>query len=84
MVRMSEDGARVIHVPGPESFIARYGIGDLADELTPSPEVGKGDIFSVDRYNVPLAAVLAILYGFLIFVVVRIDIKHYLFRRPAP
>jgi len=84
MVRMSEDGARVIHVPGPESFIARYGIGDLADELTPSPEVGTGDIFSVDRYNVPLAAVLAVLYGFLIFVVVRIDIKHYLFRRPAP
>jgi hypothetical protein len=66
-------------VPSADSFIERY---DLAEEPIPLPEVGTGGVFFRDRYDVPLAGVLAVLYGFLIFVVVRIDLKHYLFRRP--
>ncbi len=81
IVRMSEDGAPVMHIPGPESFLKRYRMGDLSER---DPVVGVGYVFTLESYNVPLAAVLAVLYGFLIFVVVRIDIKHYLFRRPAP
>ena len=84
LVRMAEAGVPVIHVPGPESFLERYGLDDLSVESAPVPEPGTGLIFYRDRYNVPLAGILALLYGFLIFVVVRIDIKHYLFRRPSP
>jgi poly-gamma-glutamate system protein len=79
-VRMAQRGMPVIHVAQAGPLIERY---DLAEEPVPLPEVGTGGTFYRDRYNVPLAAVLAVLYGFLIFVVVRIDIKHYLFRRPA-
>jgi poly-gamma-glutamate system protein len=83
LVMMAEDGVPVIHVPGPEKFLERYGLDDLSVEAAPVPEPGEGLIFYRDRYNVPLAGILAVLYGFLIFVVVRIDIKHYLFRRPT-
>jgi len=79
LVRMAEQGVPVIHVPSADYFIERY---DLATEPAPLPDVGTGGIFFRDRYNVPLAGVLAVLYAFLIFVVVRIDLKHYLFRKP--
>ena len=79
LVRMAQRGMPVIHVPNANRFIERY---DLAEEPVPRPEVGTGGVFYRDRYNVPLAGVLAVLYGFLIFAVVRIDLKHYLFRVP--
>jgi len=79
LVRIAQKGVPVLHVPSADYFIERY---DLATEPTPLPEVGTGGTFFRNRYNVPLAGTLAVLYGFLIFVVVRIDIKHYLFRRP--
>jgi poly-gamma-glutamate system protein len=79
LVRMAQQGVPVIHVPSADHFIERY---DLAAEPTPLPDIGTGGIFFRDRYNVPLAGILAVLYGFLIFVVVRIDLKHYLFRKP--
>jgi poly-gamma-glutamate system protein len=82
LVRMAQKGVPVIHVPGPDALIERYG---LASEPIPTPPVGTGEIFYQDRYNTPLASILAILYGFLIFAVVRLDLKHYLFRRaPRP
>jgi poly-gamma-glutamate system protein len=80
LVRMAQRGVPVIHVPRADELIERY---DLAADPVPLPEIGTGGTFYRDRYNVPLAGILAVLYGFLIFVVVRIDIKHYLFRRPA-
>jgi poly-gamma-glutamate system protein len=80
LVRMAQRGVPVIHVPRPDELIERYG---LSEEPVPLPEVGTGGTFYLDRYNVPLAGVLAILYGFVIFAVVRLDIKHYLFRRPG-
>jgi poly-gamma-glutamate system protein len=79
LVRMAQRGMPVLHIPSADYFIERY---DLSTEPSPLPEVGTGGTFYRDRYNVPLAGILAVLYGFLIFVVVRIDIKHYLFRRP--
>ena len=79
MIRMAERGVPVIHIPRADELIERYG---LAPEPVPLPPPGTGGVFYRDRYNVPLAAVFAALYGFLIFVVVRIDIKHYLFSRP--
>lgn len=80
MIRMAERGLPIIHVPRADELIERYG---LATDPVPLPEAGTGGTFYRDRYNVPLAGVLAMLYGFLIFVVVRIDIKHYLFRKPT-
>lgn len=82
LVRMAQKGVPVIHVPGPDALIERYG---LVSEPILVPPVGTGDIFFQDRYNTPLASILAILYGFLIFAVVRLDLKHYLFRgAPRP
>ena len=80
LVRMAQRGVPVIHVPRADELIVRY---DLSPDPVPLPEAGTGGTFYRDRYNVPLAGILAVLYGFLIFVVVRIDIKHYLFRRPT-
>jgi len=78
LVRMGLRGAPVVHVPRADELIERYG---LAEQTAPRPEVGTGGVFYRDRYNVPLAGVLAVLYAFVTFVVVRVDIKHYLFRR---
>jgi len=77
LTRMAARGVPVIHVPNADRLIDRYG---LQAEPTPLPETGTGGVFYRDRYNVPLAGVLAALYAFLVFVVVRVDIKHYLFR----
>lgn len=77
LARMGLRDVPVIHVPRADELIERYG---LSQEPTPLPELGTGQIFYRDRYNVPLAGVLAALYAFIVFVVVRIDIKHYLFR----
>ena len=79
-MKIAEQDIQNIHVPRADELIERYG---LAVEPVPLPETGTGTTFYRDRYNVPLAGILAVLYGFLIFVVVRIDIKHYLFRRPT-
>jgi poly-gamma-glutamate system protein len=81
MIRMANRGAAIIHVPNADALIERYG---LAPEPVPLPEVGVGAIFYRERYNVPLAGVLAALYGLLVFAVVRLDLKHYLFRRASP
>ncbi len=78
LVRMAEMGVPILHVRNPDAFVDRYG---LADEPVPLPEVGTGSVFYQNRYNVPLAGVFAVLYAFVIFVVVRIDIKHYIFRK---
>jgi poly-gamma-glutamate system protein len=80
LVRMAQRGTPIIHVPRADELVERY---ELAPDPVPLPEVGTGGTFYRDRYNVPLAGVLALLYGFLIFAVVRIDIKHYLFRKPT-
>jgi len=81
LVRMADEGVPVIHVPDADRLIERYGLMPPSEEPGPLPEVGVGEVFAQERYNAPLAATLAVLYGFLIFVVVRIDIKHYVFRR---
>ncbi len=78
LVRMAESGVPILHVKSPDDFIERYG---LEEEPVPLPEVGTGGVFYQDRYNVPLAGIFAVLYAVVIFVVVRIDLKHYLFRR---
>jgi poly-gamma-glutamate system protein len=78
LVRMAQGGVPIIHVPGPDALIERYG---LSASPTPTPAPGTGDVFYQDRYNVPLAGTVAVLYGFLIFAVVRLDLKHYVFRR---
>lgn len=78
LVRMAQRGMPVIHVPSADAFIERY---DMSSEVVPLPDVGTGGTFYRDRYSVPLAGVLAVLYIFAIFVVVRIDLKHYLFRK---
>ena len=90
LFRMAQRGMPVLHVPSAEYFIKEGDLatdcltkdGDLVTTPTPLPEVGIGGIFFRDTYNVPLAGILTVLYGFLIFVVVRIDLKHYLFRKP--
>jgi poly-gamma-glutamate system protein len=83
LVRMAQRGVPVIHVPGPDALIERYGLA--SDPIAALPSVGTGEVFYQDRYNIPLASILAILYGFLIFAVVRLDLKHYLSRRaPRP
>ncbi len=77
LTRMASRGMPVIYVPNADRLIERYG---LQEEPTPMPELGTGGVFYRERYNVPLAGTLAVLYAFLVFVVVRVDVKHYLFR----
>lgn len=82
-ILMDQRGVPIIHVPSADELVERYALPWLSDESASVPDVGHGQVFYQDRYNVPLAAVLAALYAFAVFVVVRLDIKHYLFRRAS-
>ena len=44
----------------------------------PLPPVGRGKLFYDFRYSVPLAAVLAAIMLFIIFIILRLDVDHYL------
>ena len=65
-------------------FIAvKYGFPvEIGDQ---PPQLGEGTLYFKDRYSIVSTLVLAVILAVTVFVVIRIDVKHYLIRRtPAP
>ena len=81
--RMAEEGIPVIHLHSVKKLAPRY---DLPDTVTDkAPEVGQGKLYFKDRYSVTNTIFLTAVLALVLFIFIRVDVKHYLFRKkPAP
>lgn len=76
---MAEQGLPVINLLEVEKLAMKY---DFPVEVTDkAPDIGEGVLFFKDRYSVSSTVILTVLLGAAVFTVIRIDIKHYLFKR---
>ncbi len=82
--RMAEKGLPVIQLGDVAKLADRFGLPTaLADK---PPELGQGKLYFRERYSVTSTIVLTLILGAVLFVFIRLDVKHYLFkkRRPSP
>jgi len=80
--RMAENGLPVIHLLNVAKLADRYGLPTtLADK---PPELGQGKLYFREKYSVTSTAVLTLILGAVLFVFIRVDVKHYVFRRRRP
>ena len=47
------------------------------------PQLGEGALYFKDRYSIVSTLVLTILLAVVVFIVIRIDVKHYLIKRTS-
>ncbi len=79
IVRMAERGIPVINLLQVEKIAERY---DLPLEITEKePEFGEGSLFFKNRYSITNTVILTIILMVVLFVFIRIDVKHYFMKR---
>jgi poly-gamma-glutamate system protein len=77
--RMAEDGLPVINLLEVEKIALKYSFPtEVGNE---PPKLGEGPLFFKDRYSVSSTIMLTIFLTIVVFVLIRIDVKHYLFKR---
>lgn len=80
--RMAERGLPVIHLLEVEKIAAEYGLPTV---VTPErPELGEGPLFFKDKYSISSTVFLTTLLLLVLFIFIRLDVAHYLFRRRHP
>jgi len=77
--QFAEQGLPVINLSSVEEIAARYGLPVEVGEK--EPELGEGPLFFKDRYSIVSTSILTILLGVVVFIIMRLDVRHYLFRR---
>jgi poly-gamma-glutamate system protein len=78
---MAERGLPVVNLQEVETISRKYNLpSEISDK---APEIGEGSLFFKDKYSVSNTIVLTILLAVVVFVTIRIDIKHYLFKRKS-
>jgi poly-gamma-glutamate system protein len=77
-ILMSERGIPVIHLLDVIDIAEQYGFRVAP---VPLPQPGEGLVFEREKYNVVTSLLVLIAYAVIIAVFVRLDIRHYLFRR---
>jgi poly-gamma-glutamate system protein len=75
----AEDGLPVINLSDVEEIATRYGLPVEVGER--EPDLGEGPLFFKDRYSIVSTAILVLLLGVVVFVIMRLDVRHYLLRR---
>lgn len=79
---MAERGIPVINLQKVEKIAVRY---DLPVEVVDRPpELGEGSLYFRDRYSISSTIILTLILTVVIFSVLRIDVRHYLFRKQPP
>lgn len=80
--RMSSKGIPVINLTSVRVISSRYHLPDL---VTPdAPAVGEGKLYFRERFDTTATAVLTVLLAFVVFAVIRLDLRHYMRRNPRP
>jgi len=49
--------------------------------FVPSPEIGEGSLFFREKYSISTTIIYTAILLLLVFVFIRIDVKHYLIRK---
>ena len=76
---MAEKGLPVINLLEVEKIAMKY---DLPVEvIDKAPNLGEGALFFKDRYSVSSTIILTVILAIVVFAVIRIDVKHYLFKK---
>jgi len=78
--RMGERDIPIINLSDVAKIADRYDLPTIIG--ADSPEVGQGSLYYSEHYDITWTAVLTALLGLIIFAVIRLDMKHYLGRRP--
>ncbi len=79
---MAEEGLPVINLLDVEKIALKYGLP--ADVKEKAPDLGEGALFFKDRYSISSTIILTVILALTVFAVIRIDVKHYLFRKKSP
>ena len=78
--RMGERDVPIVNLSDVVKVAERFDLPTfIGAEL---PEVGQGRLYFSEQYDITWTAVLTALLGLIIFSVIRLDLKHYLGRRP--
>lgn len=78
---MAEQGLPVINMLEVEKIAMKYGFPvEIGDQ---PPQLGEGALYFKDRYSIVSTLVLTVLLAVVVFVVIRIDVKHYLIKRTS-
>jgi len=80
--RMAEEGLPVINLLDVPKLAPRWNLPIVLEDKP--PEIGQGTLFFQDRYSVTNTIVLTIILAVVLFVFIRIDLAHYLFRKKKP
>jgi hypothetical protein len=80
--RMAEEGLPVINLLDVPKLAPRWNLPIVLEDKP--PEIGQGTLYFQERYSVTNTIVLTIVLAVVLFVFIRIDLKHYLFRRRKP
>lgn len=77
--RMSKQGVPVINLTNVNELTRRFASTVVTPER---PELGMGTLFYKERVDVTATALLTALLASVVFVVIRLDLKHYIRRNP--
>ncbi len=77
--RMSEQGIPAINILNVEKIAEKFGLPTEIEDK--EQELGDGPLFFKEKYSISNTIVLTIILGFIVFVVIKIDFKYYLFQR---
>lgn len=78
-ILMAEGSIPILHLFEVDRLAEKF---DLPLAPTPLPTIGEGKLFSEPRYSLSLTFVLLLMYSVATFCLIRLDMKHYLFRPP--
>jgi len=77
--QMAEQGMPVINLLDVEKIALKYNFPvEVGEE---APKLGEGSLFFKDRYSVSSTIMLTFILVLIVFVMIRIDVKHYLFKK---
>ncbi len=79
---MAERGMPVINLQDVEKIAVRYNLP--VEVLDKAPDLGEGTLYFKDRYSISSTIILTVILMVVVFAVIRIDVKHYLFRKQTP
>lgn len=80
MIRMAENGTPVINLTDIRLLAKRYGL-PVAPE--PLPDIPHGEVYFEKRYRMPLVIAVLSIYLILVFVVIRVDLKSFILKKPS-
>ena len=76
---MSEQGVPVINLTNVNELTRRFASSIVTPER---PEIGLGSLYYKKRVDVTATALLTALLASVVFIVIRLDVKHYIRRNP--